>query len=338
VHVYLCSISDVIYKKTKRMLTHKQIDIATHGRHIDRSHAAGTLAITRQYMIDGFYPSGERTEADSFVPMGSLLKAVLINSAVGMTGSYFHPDDFPEADVDLLSKMSIPSFEYGFGLIKLDNTLLLKGYNMGGRSLYMDGNFNDMPKVDFWKAVKYTFKAPENGGNFKVTLVWADAPGTVAARVALVNDLDLEVYDSEGIQYFPNNLNSRDNINNVEQVIVSGLKGKFTVRVVGKAVPLGPQPYALVVHGNSFEMIGEKAEERIMKGEVVGSIDDEYFSAWLAGGLVMGGMLLLGGDKYVSKKRLATDVRPASSKPEIVKEQSVANPKFDADMSFNSVE
>jgi hypothetical protein len=68
-----------------------------------------------------------------------------------------------------------------------------------------------------------------------------------SSRVALVNDLDLEVVTSDGVQYFPNNRRTRDNINNVEQVVLGGVTSSLTVTVRGHSVPMGPQPYALVV-------------------------------------------------------------------------------------------
>lgn len=46
--------------------------------------AAASAALIRQYYMDGFYPSGTKTAADSFRPTGALLKATLINSAVPM--------------------------------------------------------------------------------------------------------------------------------------------------------------------------------------------------------------------------------------------------------------
>jgi hypothetical protein len=106
----------------------------------------------------------------------------------------------------------------------------------------------DMPSVSTGTAKEYVFNVFEGEReDVKITLVWHDPEAMESSRVALVNDLDLEVVTSDGIQYFPNNRRTRDNINNVEQVVLGGVTGSFTVMVRGYSVPMGPQPYALVV-------------------------------------------------------------------------------------------
>jgi hypothetical protein len=40
---------------------------------------AGGAALTRQYYLDGFYPSGRASKQDAFTPSGALIKATLIN-------------------------------------------------------------------------------------------------------------------------------------------------------------------------------------------------------------------------------------------------------------------
>ncbi|MBN1592320.1 MAG: S8 family serine peptidase, partial [Candidatus Coatesbacteria bacterium] len=49
--------------------------------------AAASAALARQYFTEGYYPTGNRNAADAFEPSGALLKAILINGAVDMTGS-----------------------------------------------------------------------------------------------------------------------------------------------------------------------------------------------------------------------------------------------------------
>jgi hypothetical protein len=41
---------------------------------------AGAAVLIRQYFMDGYYPSGSKTLADSFVPSGALIKAILVGS------------------------------------------------------------------------------------------------------------------------------------------------------------------------------------------------------------------------------------------------------------------
>ena len=52
------------------------------------SVVAGGAALVRQYFEDGYYPDG-RLDSDGggFVPMGSLIKAIFINSGEWVAGS-----------------------------------------------------------------------------------------------------------------------------------------------------------------------------------------------------------------------------------------------------------
>src|SRR5262249_32268642 len=97
----------------------------------------------------------------------------------------------------------------------------------------------------------------------RVTLVWTDAPGSVASS-PIMNDLDLKV-DSHGVSYLGNNFDGHssvfgglpDKLNNAESVwLPEGSSGEFTVRViaanlVGDGVPGNGHPidqdFALVV-------------------------------------------------------------------------------------------
>src|SRR5262249_19151906 len=49
--------------------------------------AVGASALVRQYFTDGFYPSGAKNAPDALQPTAALVKAMLINSAVSMTGT-----------------------------------------------------------------------------------------------------------------------------------------------------------------------------------------------------------------------------------------------------------
>jgi hypothetical protein len=45
---------------------------------------AGHAVQLRQYLLDGYYPSGAPSLEDSFIPSGALMKAMLIAAAVPM--------------------------------------------------------------------------------------------------------------------------------------------------------------------------------------------------------------------------------------------------------------
>jgi hypothetical protein len=281
----------------------------------------GNLALVRQYVEDGWYPSGVPVASQGFVPMGALLKAVVINSGTELTGAYERG-----GASDALNYTSMPNRDYGFGRVDLSTTLVLDAYSPPSQTLYLDGDFEDMPMVDNWLSVTYEFalRTPNPATTtttasaqreLKVTLVWHDPPAMPASRSALVNDLDLQVF-SGSQQHWPNRLNGRDSVNNVEQVSIPHdtltASGTFTVRVLGARVPLGPQPYALVVSGHDFELVNKTASLVEFEDQQVGqtaakeedsSLRHGTFAGWAIGGLATGTVLLVGGTVVVRRLR-----------------------------------
>ncbi|MGQ9684528.1 MAG: S8 family serine peptidase, partial [Anaerolineae bacterium] len=91
---------------------------------------------------------------------------------------------------------------------------------------------------------------------FRATLVWTDYPGNEGSGKTLVNDLHLEVYAPDGTRYYGNNATagSPDTINNVETVRIAdnAPAGRWHVIVRGGNIPMGPQPFALVLSGSNL--------------------------------------------------------------------------------------
>ena len=91
--------------------------------------------------------------------------------------------------------------------------------------------------------VEFNFAALQ-AGSLQVNIVWTDAPGSVNASKALVNDLDLEVVLPSGQVLAVN-----DSINNTAYVMGQTTAGNIIIRVKGVNVPMGKagkQPFALV--------------------------------------------------------------------------------------------
>ncbi|MBL0921955.1 MAG: S8 family serine peptidase [Phycisphaerales bacterium] len=99
------------------------------------------------------------------------------------------------------------------------------------------------------------------GETFKATLAWNDPPATLNAVPALINNLDLRVFDPNGVRRYPWTLNpaipnapaernAPNTLDNLEQVMV-GVGGEevpagvWRVEVVGTSVPTGPQRFSL---------------------------------------------------------------------------------------------
>ena len=91
----------------------------------------------------------------------------------------------------------------------------------------------------------------------RITLAWDDVPASPLPSAALVNDLDLVVTSPTGQVFDPWTIDPSDpgaaatrsgpdRLNNMEQVSVSDpTPGAWRVQVVGHAVPVGPQAYAV---------------------------------------------------------------------------------------------
>lgn len=197
---------------------------------------AGMAALTRQYYVDGYYPSGAASAPDGFTPSAALIKATLINSGTQMSG-----------------EGNIPNNAQGWGRVLLDDAVYLAG---DSRRLYLDDNAAGFPNGSSNETRTYQINVGA-GQPFKATLVWTDYPSTPAAAFNLVNDLDLEVSGPDGT--FRGNVftggqsatgGAADRRNNVEQVLRnSPTAGLWTITLRSFTVPQGPQPFALVVTG-----------------------------------------------------------------------------------------
>jgi len=148
----------------------------------------------------------------------------------------------------------------------------------------------------------FSLTTPSQPVRVRVTLVWTDYPGTPAAATELVNHLELTVidpdhgvhvssetnliqvnekppyYDPNAPIYSPDTsvYDTNDNVRSVEFTSTWG--GNFIVQVHALNVPMGPQPYALVITGNVDSQVSQPDTAQttyahfstsIIKGKVV---------------------------------------------------------------------
>ena len=211
--------------------------------------AAGAATLVRQYLREGWYPSGKKTAGDEFNYISaSLLKAILINCADPDVSSTGNPPWY-----------TIPSMRIGWGRVDLDSTLYFAGE--ARKTLLVD----DTVGVLTGERVDYHFNLPSGAQNLKITLVWTDYPGNPAAQLQIVNDLDLSAYIGNtyyrGNQYSNSqsvpNPSGRDSINVEECIRVdSPTSGDWLVSIEGRNVPVGPQPFSLVITYNAGSVAG----------------------------------------------------------------------------------
>ena len=213
--------------------------------------ATGAMALMRQYLADGWYPTGAAVPANGFPPSAALLKAMAINSAV-----------------DSMSSNRAPNNNIGFGRVCADSVLYFAG---DSRRLVLLDQTQGLGQGEY---VECQVRVTTSTIPLKVSLCWTDYPGNPAASRQLVNDLDLTV--SDGVTTFKGNVFSgrksvsgglRDSLNVEEGVRVpTPAAGLWTVRVAAKAVPVGPQPFALVVTGGLGAGAATLAMDRALYG------------------------------------------------------------------------
>gem|GEM_PF-609454 len=206
---------------------------------------AGAGALVRQYYTEGWYPTGTKVSVNAINPSGSLIKATLIAGARKISGN-------------------IPDNNQGWGLINLED------------SLYFSGDINKMRIVDDWDGVSTAQSADyiyyiSEPTPLRFVLTWTDYPGNPAASKDIVNDLDLVVISPTNTTYLGNVFSNSESVpggsadsTNVEECVYlnSPTTGLWIVRVIGKNVPFGPQPFSLVVTGGIDNTRGEISLDR----------------------------------------------------------------------------
>jgi hypothetical protein len=199
---------------------------------------SGTGLLVRQYYTDGFYPSGQATPGDGFIPTGALIKATLLNSAVDMTGI-----------------SGYPSNQEGWGRVLADDSL----YFVNDTRFMWVEDVRNADGLSTGQNVEYVISVNGAGQKLKVTLVWTEPAATSGAANPVINDLDLEVVSPSSTLYRGNVFaagvstagGTKDGKNNVEQVQLSApATGPWTIRVNAAAVNQSTQGYALVVSGD----------------------------------------------------------------------------------------
>lgn len=119
----------------------------------------------------------------------------------------------------------------------------------------MQIQFWDNEALNYNGLRRFNVKIDKSNGctntRFSVTLGWTDPPASMNCLRCLVNDLDLTVTDASGKIHYPNGLASRDNLNNVERVIVEDVEDRdeFTITVDAFNLDTFSQNFALVATG-----------------------------------------------------------------------------------------
>lgn len=191
---------------------------------------AGAAAIVRQYLVD------ERGHE----PSAALLKAILINGALQVTGEPFNDP-----------RIGSPNFHQGFGRLNLSKAIpaaddadfalrFADVRNDGNEALHVDSN-------PIWR----TSLRLESPGPLSITMTWMDPPGR-----GLQHGLDLVLISPTGAKIPGNSqltklpFETRDGRNNVQQIrVADAAPGPWHLQVSANNTHRGKQGFAVAIAG-----------------------------------------------------------------------------------------
>jgi hypothetical protein len=209
------------------------------------------MALVRQYLNDGWYPTGAPVPANALEPSAALLRAMAVGAGRNDVAGYRVPDN-----------------TIGYGRIAIDDVLHFPGDS--SRTLLVDSR-DGLANLQY---VEYQVHVTDPSRPLKIALCWTDAPGNPASQVQLVNDLDLLVTNGAStyrgnylLNYASAAGGTRDSLN-VEEIVRLPAPGSglWTVRVEGRRIIQGPQPFALCIIGGVGGPAGAIALDQFQYG------------------------------------------------------------------------
>ena len=224
---------------------------AYSGTSMSTPAVAGAMALVRQYLTEGSYPTGVPVAANAINPSAALMRAIAVASARN----------------DIISNTA-PNNTIGYGRVTLDDVLYFPGDTR--RTLLVDTKDG----LEDQQFLEYQVQVTDPAQELKIALCWSDAPASPAAQIPLVNDLDLVVTNG-AVSYRGNALlnyvsapnGPRDSLNVEELVrLPTPSAGTWTVRVEGHRIASGPQPFALCITGGVGGSNGAVALDRFDYG------------------------------------------------------------------------
>jgi hypothetical protein len=164
-------------------------------------------------------------------PSSALMKAVLLNSG----------DDLGNPG---------PDFKHGWGEVNAYQAIKILENNQYLNSNILQGGNNT-----------HTITVPSGIIQLNVMVYWHDIQGSVNAAPALVNDIDINLTNANGLTAYPwlldttanaialnsNATYGNDHINNVEQITIDNpISGNYVLSVDGFTIPFGTQEYWVI--------------------------------------------------------------------------------------------
>ena len=208
---------------------------------------AGTAALVRQYLEEGWYARGIKGSGAAISPSGALVKAILINGALNDVKGV---DNSAKSFGTHTTATTPYDDAQGFGRLSLTNSVYIRG------KTDVQIQFWDSETVTYNGLRRYPIKIDTSNGctntRLSVTLAWTDPPGTTNCLRCLVNDLDLYLTkEGSTTTFYPNGRDTRDSVNNVERVIIEDVShnDEFSINVDPYNLDTFEQKFALVATG-----------------------------------------------------------------------------------------
>jgi len=247
--------------KTKGLISYAGTSMAT-------PLTAATAALVRQYLKEGYYPTGQANSNHTIDdPSASLIKAILLNGGQDMFGVDNGSDGIcPVKPYDNIQNM---------GRISLIDSLYLKDKSNVQNHFWDRQTIEENVTLSYSKTINMTGGC--NNVIFSAMLVWSDPPPAQSyCNECNINDLDLIVIKNDDPHYYyPNGYTSPDRNNNAERVRIDNIYDGdvLTINITGHTV-FDLQHFSLVVSGcfggsgNDIDM-----SDTVYQSEVTQSVD-----------------------------------------------------------------
>ncbi len=196
-----------------------------------------SAGLIRQYLKEGWYPTGTRNAPDSMHYISqALLRSMLIVSADPNVGAFVVPDS-----------------NIGFGRVDLDSVLFFLG---DARKLAI---YDDTTGLTTGGFREYQIRVVDTTRSLRLALAWPDTAAAIGSNPNIVNNLDLQITNAFGDYYRGNQMTGGQSIRNpttwdtrnVEEVARINIprSGVWTIRVTAQSVPYPRASYALAITG-----------------------------------------------------------------------------------------
>jgi hypothetical protein len=237
--------------------------VQSYGTSFSGPVVAGNAALVRQYFEDGHLPCNW-SNGCNVDPSGSLVKAVLLNSAQNLEAVQVSR---PWMEKKVLETVSAYDSNQGMGLVQLDKSLPIPGHNNFSALIRNNKVIKDRETHDiFIKATPAACFGKPYKRDFSATLTWYDPPGATSCAKCVINDLDIMVHwvtadgtVKYGTKVFPNGASKKDYGNNVERVrFKMSYSRRYRIRIHASNLALAQQKFSLIATG-CFRQIANPA-------------------------------------------------------------------------------